>query len=160
MLTLVLVVGLMPAQAQAAKKPAVKKVTLKYKEYVLKKGEKLRLKATVTPKSGFEFFFALATRIIFFTLERSAAKIVILAFPGFNAFTLPLLLTETTEDQDIVWSSTDDSIAAVVSAQGEIMALTPGTATITAVSQQDGRVSASMKVTVSEVHQHFCSRGN
>ncbi len=45
LLTLMLVVGLVPVQAQAAKKPAVKKVTLKYKEYVLKKGQKLRLKA-------------------------------------------------------------------------------------------------------------------
>lgn len=41
-------------------------------------------------------------------------------------------------------------MAAVVSAQGDILGLTPRTATITAMSQQDARVTASMQVTVSE----------
>lgn len=52
LLTLIMIAGLVPVQTQAAKKTDVRKVTLKYKEYVLKKGEKLRLKATVTPKSA------------------------------------------------------------------------------------------------------------
>lgn len=54
-------------------------------------------------------------------------------------------------DRDIIWKSSDDSIAAIVSADGEIRGLTPGTVTITAISQQDTNVSASMRVTVSAV---------
>lgn len=302
-LTLILIVSLAPVQAQAAKAPAVKKVTLKYKEYVLKKGEKLRLKATVTPKSAkgkvswksnnrkvatvtnsgvvqakaskgkavitvtagkkratckitvgtpvkkitasnlkltvgqsaqvsAAVFPKKATvkRLIYKSnkpsvvsvnnkgkvkaLKSGSAKITILAAdcskvkkvisvtsanknsetptpsptptptptpdPNPNPPTpdvpmetpkfsisldqqeLSLQMGEKKKsnvtftpmsevtDRDIVWSSTDDSVAAVVSAQGDIVGLTPGTATVTAVSQQDARVSASMKVTVSE----------
>ena len=54
------------------------------------------------------------------------------------------------ENTDVIWSSSDDMVAAIVSAQGEVLGLTPGTTTITATAQQDERVSASMEVTVSE----------
>lgn len=54
-------------------------------------------------------------------------------------------------DRDIIWKSSDDSIVAIISADGEIRGLTPGTVTVTAISQQDASVSASMQVTVSAV---------
>lgn len=57
-LVIVMIVGMIPMQTQAAtkkvsaKKVAVKKVTLNYTQYVMKKGQKLKLKATVAPKSA------------------------------------------------------------------------------------------------------------
>ncbi len=297
LLTLMLVVGLVPVQAQAAKKPAVKKVTLKYKEYVLKKGQKLRLKAAVTPKSAKAKLTwrssnrrivtvnnqgvvqakaskgkatisvtagrrratckitigipvkkitasnlklnvgqsskisaavspknAAIKRLIYKSnkpsivsvshkgtvkaLKPGNAKITILAAdrsktkkvinvtvankkaeipspapnptpdpkppvpdvpkdtPKFSISLdhqeLPLVIGERmtcratfnpvaeVADQDIIWTSSDDSVVAVVSARGDIQGLMPGKATVTAISQQDSRVTASMEVTVSE----------
>ena len=76
-------------------------IALDQQEIALQLGEQHKCKVTFTPLTevtdqdivwsstdgvgvgvgagGFEFFFALATRIIFFTLERSAAKIVVYA---------------------------------------------------------------------------------
>lgn len=54
-LALALVMGYMPAstiQAQAATKVSVKSLKLNKTQYVLKKGEKLKLKATVSPKKA------------------------------------------------------------------------------------------------------------
>ncbi len=50
LLILLVLIGSMPVQTQAAaKKAAVTKVTLNKKQYVLKKGEKIKLKAAVSP---------------------------------------------------------------------------------------------------------------
>lgn len=52
-LVIAMIVGMIPVPAQAAaKKAAVKKVTLNYNEYVMKKGAKLKLKATIAPKNA------------------------------------------------------------------------------------------------------------
>lgn len=52
-LALIIVAGVIPVPAQAAtKKVAVKQVTLNYSQYVMKKGQKLKLKATVSPKKA------------------------------------------------------------------------------------------------------------
>ena len=55
LLALIMVVSIMPASepVQAAtKKVAVKKVTTNYTQYVMKKGQKLQLKATISPKNA------------------------------------------------------------------------------------------------------------
>lgn len=52
-LVIAMLIGMLPMQTQAAaKKTSVKKVTLNYTQYVMKKGQKLKLKATVAPKSA------------------------------------------------------------------------------------------------------------
>ena len=53
LLAIMLLISGAPAQTQAAgAKASVKKVTLNYSQYVLKKGKKLKLKAKLSPKSS------------------------------------------------------------------------------------------------------------
>lgn len=65
-------------------------------------------------------------------------------------FTPEVTFSEEVDNKNINWTSSDETIAAVISSSGKIHGLIPGTATVTGTSQKDSRVKVSIEVTISE----------
>ena len=66
---------------------------------------------------------------------------------------LATVLPETATNQNLIWSSSDPSVASVEA--GTVKALKAGTTTITATSEDNGSISASCTVTVKGVLQYL-----
>ena len=99
-----------------------------------------KLYQAVTPWSKFSNFAIDVTAI---TLSQSEATIA-------EGETLTLTATvapENATDKSVKWSCSDKTVA-YVDSKGQIRALNPGTATITATARDAGAVSASCEVTV------------
>lgn len=62
--------------------------------------------------------------------------------------TASVIYIDNTRNSDLIWSSSDDTLAVVNSTTGEISGVRPGIVTITATSQRDNTKRASITVTV------------
>lgn len=187
LLILLVLINSIPVQTQAAaKKAAVTKVKLNKTQYVLKKGEKIKLKASVSPakaklsakmkwKSSNKKVVSVTQKgVVRARAKKGTAKITVKAgkkkasckitvgipvkkitasdynmFTGETAKLKASVLPQKASVQKLTYKSNTPEIAAV-DAKGNVTAKKQGTAKITLVAADRGKIKKTVTVTVTD----------